>query len=112
MAVTVVNASRVRNQPQREGQLLERIVDVTFDSSYLSGGEPLTITNLGFRLVYGIEVLGFTAGATATSVTHVKADVSSETAPVLVAFTGAGVQVSNATDLTAITVRLRVTGLG
>lgn len=109
MAVTVASVNRIKNQPQRFGQVNVRFLDVTFDSSYDSGGEALTLTQLGFGMAcYGINVLGFTAGATATSVTSIKPDVSSETAPKLVAFTG---NAQSSGDLSGVTVRIQAFGI-
>lgn len=107
---TVTNVARVRNQPQRFGQLNMRVVDITL-GTYATGGEALTLAQLGFGVgVYGMVVVGRTAGVTTTSATTFWPDVSSETAPKIVAF-AAGSQVANSTDLSAITIRCLVWGL-
>lgn len=55
MALTVANVS-TPNSEIHEGQFLGlrgRIVDITFDSSYLTGGEVLTAATMGWTYLFG-----------------------------------------------------------
>ena len=112
-ATTATKSTRVKNQPQRYGQMNCVIADVVLSTSYATNGDTLSPASIGFRAIYGMQVIGWAnaASAQATSCTMVKPDLTSETAPLLVCFTGAGVQVSNATDLSAVTARLMIWGV-
>ena len=59
MALTVT-AVRTPNQDNHEGSFMGlrgRVVDITFDSSYLTTGEVLTAATLGWTYVFGAVVL-------------------------------------------------------
>ena len=87
------------------GDRVEVITDVTFDSSYTTGGYALTPSTLGLD---SIEFVDFDllpiSGAVEFQYNH-------STKKVL-AFTNGGAEVSNATDLSTITGRLKVIGRG
>ena len=64
MALTFTKATRVRNQPQRFGQLNATIFDVDFDDDCPAGGEAVTAANFGFGLdLYGLICIAVTDGA-------------------------------------------------
>jgi hypothetical protein len=89
-----------------------KIVEVTFDASYPTGGEAIALDQLGFTSVMSI-VAPKTAGYKFT------ADVSTPTAPKLLVWRGdndAGAdgpraQVANTTNLATLVVRCLVIGL-
>lgn len=68
MALTVANVS-TPNSEMHEGEfagLKARIVDITFDSSYVTTGEVLTATSLGWTYVFGAIALTHPANAAGT----------------------------------------------
>lgn len=73
--------------------------DFTFDASYPTGGEVLSPESFGFKHLDGVEVIAYNAAAAPY---EFKYDYATGK---LMAYTG-GSQVSNATDLSALTVRL------
>jgi hypothetical protein len=84
------------------------IVDITFDSSYPTGGEPLVPADLGFDIIDYIDVpvdIGYTFMynySTALEAWWQDADAGSDTA---------FVEVANTTNLSAVTVRALVIGV-
>lgn len=110
MAVTVTKINRVKNQPQRFGQLNAVLADVQFDSSYPTGGEVLTEADFGFTVIYGLSFLGMTDGAGDGTVTSIVPNLETEATPKLVCYDG-GVEVTNATNLSGITARFLVLGI-
>jgi hypothetical protein len=110
VAVTVTKVSRVKNQPQRFGQLNAVLADIKFDSSYPTGGEELTESSFGFRVIYGLDFLGMTDGAGDGTVTSIVANLETEATPKLICYDG-GSEVTNTTDLSGITARFLVLGI-
>lgn len=96
MAVTVSRA----NNPQVEGARRVTVTNITFDSSYPTGGEPLTFSDLGLTSVeFAIATLK-TAGT--GSVTQVWYDIPNQK---LLAFAAAA-QIANTTDISAVTAQV------
>lgn len=93
MALTYDTAPRV----EYEGNMRVWYGSITFDSSYPTGGEALSLASLGFSR----QVFSVVAGPTTTG--HVGVWDLSKTAPKLLAFIGAGsaalAEVSNGTNL-------------
>jgi len=86
-------------------------VDVTFDASYVTNGEPLTAADLGLGRV---NQLSSDQGGLGTDFGRViQYDRANE---LLLAFEGNGVaplrEVPNATDLSDLTVRITAYGIG
>ena len=55
--------STVKNLPKMKGGMRWRIVDVTFDDSYPTGGEAVTAANFGLdTAIYGMFFCGTVAG--------------------------------------------------
>ena len=64
MALTFTKATRVRNQPQKFGQVNVAFMDVDFDNDCPAGGEAMTAANFGFGLeLYGLVCVAVTDGA-------------------------------------------------
>jgi len=85
---------------------------VTFDSSYPTGGESLPLTALGLTTVQNIDI---TNSAASTTTSYQVAWDKSATAPLLKVFGGAAsgvalAEVTNATNLSALVVRFEATG--
>lgn len=80
------------------------VTKVVFDSSYPTGGEPLTAAQLGLRTVTHAHAQVQVAGT--GSVTNVFYDVANQK---LKAFTAAA-EVANTTDLSAVTVQVTAYG--
>ena len=93
--------------PEVPGSRKEVFGVITFDSSYATGGEAVTLAQLGVNRLDWLQV---TAGAGYLPVW----DGSASTPKVLLyrqtAATGAFVQVPNTTDMSATTVRFKATG--
>jgi len=86
-------------------------VDITFDASYVTNGEPLTAADLGLARV---NQLSSDQGGLGTDFGRViQYDRANE---LLLAFEGNGVaplrEVPNATDLSDLTVRVTAYGIG
>src|ERR1700741_2692231 len=90
-----------------------RLVDVTFDSSYPPGGEPLTATDLGLRRVRAFIPCGVAGNSTDTLGGDVRYNISTAK---LVAFESGGTlatpfaEVGNTESLANYTVRALVIG--
>lgn len=88
---------------------------ITFDNSYPTGGEALTLKALGLDVVENINVTNVFASSTTT---YVVAWNKSTTSPLLQVFYGDNnnasdgplIEVPNATDLSATVVRYEATG--
>lgn len=78
-------------------------LDVTFDTSYVTGGMPIAPASFGMKFFFGLEVI---AHNTAAALYFFNYDSQAGT---LVALTG-GAQVANATNLSTLTVRVRAFG--
>lgn len=93
--------------PEVPGSRKEVFGVITFDSSYATGGEAVTLAQLGVNRLDWLEVI---AGAGYLPVW----DGSSTTPKVLLyrqtAATGALVEVPSTTDVSTVTVRFRATG--
>ena len=81
------------------------VTDVTFDNSYPTGGEPLTLAQLGLTNV--IWVIATVKVAGAGSVTAVSYDVANKK---LLAY-AAGAQIANAVNLAAVTAQVVAYGV-
>jgi len=111
MAVTpvVVTTGQPGIPGQNSAHQLIRVIDVTFDSSYPTGGEALDFTTLGFASVQAvIDAGGITHGGFVY-------DYDYTNSKILAYWTGAVVstalaEVTNATNMAAFTVRLVVIG--
>lgn len=101
MSLTITEVER----RQSVGNYFEKLVDVTFDSSYPTGGEPLTASDLGFGSVLSVVGDVLPSGA----VRYVAYD---RTNSKLLAFDADGAQIADTTSLATITVRLLVRGRG
>lgn len=99
VTITPVNGAK-----SVSGTIREEFYDVQFDSSYPTGGEPITSKDFGLLSIYGASVVG---GNTACMPYRVAFDLSTSKLYVETA----GAQVASATDLSGVTVRLRVTGI-
>jgi hypothetical protein len=95
------------------GDLKYVIVDITFDNSYPTGGEPVTPAQVGLDAVYGVTTLGNTYDAQGAVVVSYDRTNSK-----LVAYGGDGAaagvtflkEIPNATDLSTITSSLIFVG--
>lgn len=68
MALTVANVT-TPNAEMHEGQMIglkARVLDITFDSSYLTGGEVLTAASLGWVYTFGAIPLTNPTNSTGT----------------------------------------------
>jgi hypothetical protein len=82
---------------------------VTFDNNYPTGGEEVTLTDLGLRDVQSIQEIledGTAAGAQA----RIIADLTNVAVPKLVLYTAASTQASNASDQSSVVARLKFVG--
>lgn len=86
-------------------------VDITFDSSYITNGEPLTAADLGLARVN--QLISNQGGLGTDFGRVIQYDRDNE---LLLAFEGNGVnplrEVPNATDLSDLTVRVTALGIG
>lgn len=114
--LTVTHLPDLSPTPQKVGQMKADFCVIAFDSSYPTGGEPVTPGLFGMSKVVAIEPIGpamAIAGA-GTSAYVVGYDPVNKK---LQAFGGAasgvaGAEVANATDLSASAVTAIVYGLG
>ena len=88
--------------------------DVTFDSSYPTGGESVSLTSLGLKVVKRIYVTHavYPDGNTTAKTNdgkEVVPDLSSPAAPKLKLYTG-GAEAANASDQSAVIKRVRFIG--
>lgn len=121
MPLTIANVTHP-NQSISEFQLgpwKARLIDVTFDSSYLTTGEVLTAAQLGWVQIHGAIVveLGSNRGSTGTLALDVNVRANAARTQVTVqAYETAGTvdtphkEVTSAQDISAYTCRLLVFG--
>ena len=88
------------------GNFKIEVVDVTFDNSYPTGGEAVTLTQIGNPL-FGIATIKSSASGTVDDINGASYDPS--TGKVLV-WTKAGGQIASEADCTSLVVRLVVFG--
>lgn len=101
--------------PQMEGNRRKVRGTITFDSSYPTGGEALTLKTIGLDVLEDLTVSNEYASATGTY--QVKWNKSA-TAPLLLAFMGDNnnasdgplIEVASTTDLSALVCRFEATG--
>lgn len=101
MALTVTPVT----QRQSIGNYFEKIVDVTFDSSYPTGGEALTAATLGFASILSVTADPI-AGTTVRTAVYDRANSK------LLAYDPDGGQIADTTDIATISARLIVRGTG
>ena len=82
------------------------VTDVTFDSSYPTGGEAFTASDLGLNVVEDAEVEVKSVAGT-VNVANVFADLTNSK---LIVWDETPAQVSNASDLTDVVVRVTAHG--
>jgi hypothetical protein len=112
MAATVSRVTGVKDTVVGNQRMVVR--SVTFDSSYVTGGEPVSASQFGLKQINAVVVAGAVRKNDATSALIASYDHVNQT---LVAYWSAGsgaapLQVTNATDLSAYSVRLIVFGYG
>lgn len=88
------------------GNLRCEVVDVTFDSSYPTGGEAVTLTHIGNPL-FGIATVKSSSASTVDNVVQASYDAS--TGKVLL-WLVAGAQLTSTADCTDLVVRVVVFG--
>ncbi len=98
-------ATKTLKKAQTPGAEKRTVIEVTFDNSYPTGGEPLTPKELGLRYV-DYATVSIVANAGAVSVVDVSYDVTNQK---LKAFGPTG-EVANAADLS--TVKVQVVAFG
>lgn len=99
MAVTVTDVC----PPQSVGQYKEKIVDITFDASYPTGGEAIAATRFGFNEILTVQIENATGDAVRTT-------RYSRATGKLLAYAPGDAEVADTTDLSAVTVRAVVRG--
>ena len=110
MAVTVT-----ANYPEYRGRRKLVTGTITFDSSYPTGGEAVTVAQLGLTLLENLQVQ---PGLGSTTTAYVPAWDRSKTSPKVQAFMGDNnnasdgplIEVANTTDLSALIVGFTATG--
>jgi hypothetical protein len=108
MALTLSRVSRWANGNHREV-----IFDVTFDSSYNTGGESLTASDLGLHKIQHIAAGTTPAGAAGTTAVVAAFDYTNNKLQAFQSTTGAPstlVEVAATTDLSTYVVRIRAVG--
>lgn len=108
MALTI---SRVKQDVQGGSRVI--VADVTFDSSYATGGESLTPADLGLK---AIHFLTDQVGKTASGTTAILTRYDYVAQKLLAIWTGAVVstalaEVTNTTNLSTFTVRIKAEGV-
>jgi len=116
LSVTKVASYKVRAQFPSGGLVLKTFLDVTFDSSYLTGGEVLDLSAYGGDKILGVAVVEDATGyviAYVAAASWAKAtgklkvwycDLSESTDAKLI-------DVASEVDLSAVTVRVEITAL-
>lgn len=112
MALTYTN---IRQEFLRNKRTVE--ADVTFDNNYPTGGEVVTLSELGLTRVERVDQLlgapderGVTTDALDTTGVSVGVDLTDLYAPQLLLYTGAATEAGNTSDQSAVIVRLRFIG--
>lgn len=110
MAAAIVNP--FDGYPQSEGAKIGCVADVTAPSSYTTGGFTLSAVSFGMgQIEYACAGIGV-AGLHRYQVKAASiSDKPSATITVLAYLTSTGLEVSNATDLSASHFRMRVIGI-
>ena len=112
MALTL---TRLKDGDNVEGEFFSRIYDVTFDSSYPTGGEAIAPASVGLKVIYGVRLLGVknTTGA------GYKVDWDYDDKKLIVSYgdndagaDGVFAQVADTTNIATLIVRLQFFGLG
>ena len=108
MAIAISALTR----PQMEGSRRKVRGTITFDSSYPTGGEALTLKTIGLDVLEDLVISGQSASSTTS---YVVVWDRSATAPKLKVHGGAAsgvalAEVTNTTDLSALVVRFEATG--
>jgi hypothetical protein len=104
MGVCTVSLVRSRSYYTADGRrIIEGIFDVTFSNSYATGGDDLDLSPY-FKSVDIIEVETPIAGSYLIEVDRANNKLK--------AYTGVGTEVTAGTDLSGVTVRIRVIGPG
>ena len=110
MAVAPVVVSGAGEQGQSASHLVTRVIDVTFDSSYPTGGETLDFTTLGFDTVLAVIPAGKTTGGYEFAYDYGNSKIIAYWVDTSV--DGAAMaQVANTTDLSAVVARFVVIGV-
>lgn len=101
MPVTITSVPGAKST---SGTIREEFYDIKFDSSYPTGGEPIIAKDFGLLSLYGVSVVGGNTDAmpyrVAFNMSTSKLYVETE-----------GEQVAADFNLSAVTVRVRVTGI-
>lgn len=109
MALTVATVAGVNRE--FTGSYIETVRTVTFDSGYVTGGEPITAAQCGLRLIKkGVQatiISGFASGFA-----HCDILVQTDGSALLRLRAAAGTEVANAADASTVVVRIIVKGLG
>jgi len=113
MALTV---AKVSGSPDfTAGNRKVRIRDITFDSSYATGGESLTAADVGLKTVQAVATDGGAKNSAGTSLVPVRYDYAASKLQAY-RYDGASAgkafleEVANTVDLSAFTVRLMIWG--
>lgn len=101
MALTI---TPVRGARSVSGTIREEFYDVTFDNSYPTGGEAVTPRDFGLLSLYGIGSVGSNTAAIGYRLVF-----NTQTSKLYVE--DGGTEPNAATDLSALTFRVRVTGI-
>lgn len=113
MALTVANVAtpNARINEWSEGPYKARMIDITFDNSYPTGGEVLTAASLGWSQIFGAIVLTHPVNSAGTL--HRMLFPRKNTANTqlnLIIATTASAEAANASDQSAFTARVIVLG--
>jgi hypothetical protein len=107
MAITKLTKRSDELLDTAAGDLTFDVVDVTFDSSYPTGGEAITAADLGFTSVLGIVHLYAKSSASFSAQRSVYDPVGGK----LKLESAAGVEATNASDQSAYVATVLVIGL-
>ena len=105
--------SKVRHGVDHNRRYTE--ADVTFDNSYPTGGEAVSLASIGLNWVSRVQIVfdAWPDGATVTTATHgrqVVPDISTPTAPKLKVYTANDTEATNTSDQSQVVQRLRFYG--
>lgn len=109
MAVTVATVPKVKRQ--FVGSRIQTTRNITFDSSYLTGGEPVSAAQMGLNRVRLALQATITSGFSA-AFAHCDPLVQADGSMLLRLRAAAGTEVPNATDASTVVVRVTVEGEG
>lgn len=85
---------------------------VTFDNSYLTGGEPLAASSVNMKQIKHVYGPALIVTQAATPIGSVHPLVQTDGSLLLLARQASGAEVANATDLSALVIRLSCLGYG